>query len=71
MYRGDVDGQGTVDEDRNIGNALLVGQLMEQQHELLGAAHRERGDDERAMTEAAPAARNIQLKSLVINSVST
>src|ERR1022692_2800185 len=31
MDRGDVDGQGTIDEDRNTGNALLVGQLMEQE----------------------------------------
>ena len=48
---GDVQRQRAVHENGDVGNALLVGQLVQQQHELLGAAHGEGRHDDAA---AAP-----------------
>ena len=46
MHLGHVERQRAIHEERDVGNALFVDKLVEQQHELLRAPHGERGHDD-------------------------
>ena len=46
VHVGDVHSQRAVHKNRDIGNASLAGQLVQQQHQLLGASHGEGGHND-------------------------
>ena len=54
VHVGDVHGERAVHEDRDVGDALFVGELVQQQHQLLGAPDRERRHDDAAAARRRP-----------------